>query len=186
MRIFPHATVQTKEETLLGAFTPQLPFQGKVTRKRPQSIIIGANVKSPIFLHPPPSHYPQCKEYESPNDEVKLSHLQFPMISMEHHIPTPPLPHHLPHQQSLNWSFLLKRILIQDQESHFERLVTALTIMPKPNLTTYTNLKQNILTKPLPTHPNTPPKTTTMRTPTQLQTPSPQLKFSYHQFLYLK
>ena len=35
MSILFQATVQTKNETRLGAFTPQIPFQGKVIEEEP-------------------------------------------------------------------------------------------------------------------------------------------------------
>ena len=56
---------------------------------------------------------------------------------------------------------------------HFERLVTTPTIVPKPHPIPHPNLKLSVGAKSFPFHSNTPPKTTTMRTPTQLRRPSP-------------
>ena len=101
-----------------GLHTPNT-FQGKMKEEDPpQSIIIGINVKVSIFLQSPPTI--RLQKMKKIHNHLQLTIIKIPK---EPHIPTP-LPHILSHQQRLHWSFPIKSILIQNWESHFERLVT--------------------------------------------------------------
>lgn len=90
-------------------------------------------------------------------------HFPIIQITLESHIPTP-FPSLLPPNNSN---------LKQDREILSKNLVTTPTIMPKLHLISQTSLKLNISTKTFPTHPDAPPKTTSMRTPIQLRNSSP-------------